>query len=205
MRLFLVLCLYLVTFQLFAQEEQETEALKAMRLSCQKHKVGLGCYNYANMLIRADKADQAETIFELGCKLDHSPSCQKEKWSLPEVVKKDLPLPSPASKKEDESLESENTQEEAVASKVFVPSKLSIISDQSSSSKASLPQTQPVDAASEDPINKSAEDSLLAEEDLSAQKEASSGEPVSESDAETQSSVEESQASESNSMAPPPI
>ena len=74
---------------LFAQiQDQESEVLRAMRLSCEKQKVALGCFNYANMLIRLDRADQADAFFDLGCKLDHSPSCQKEKWTLPAPEKK---------------------------------------------------------------------------------------------------------------------
>ena len=73
----------------FAQiQDQESEVLRAMRLSCEKQKVALGCFNYANMLIRLDRADQADAFFDLGCKLDHSPSCQKEKWTLPAPEKK---------------------------------------------------------------------------------------------------------------------
>ena len=207
MKLFLTLCLLLMTFHLFAQEEEETEALKAMRLSCQKHKVGLGCYNYANMLIRADKADQAETIFEMGCKLDHSPSCQKEKWSLPAIVKKDLPLPSPTLKKEDESLESDVTNQEIVSSQVFVPSKLSVVSHQNSSSNASIPsEPQPSDAPTEEAIPKTAEDASSAEEGTIGQEEGSTGESESGPLAESKPTDEAPpEASESDSMAPPPI
>ena len=83
MKIFVLIAL--ISFNLFAQEE-ESEALRAMRISCEKHKVGLGCFNYANMLIRTDKNELANKFFELGCKLDHSPSCKKEKWVIPDVV-----------------------------------------------------------------------------------------------------------------------
>jgi hypothetical protein len=89
----------LMTFNLFAQEE-ESEALSAMRISCEKQKVGLGCFNYANMLIRADKKELADKFFELGCKYNHSSSCKKEKWDLPDVVitnkSTESPLATPA-------------------------------------------------------------------------------------------------------------
>jgi len=71
-----------LSFPLFAQNE-ESEALKAMRLSCEKQKVGLGCFNYANMLLRIEKSDEADKYFEMGCKLNHSLSCSKDKWDLP--------------------------------------------------------------------------------------------------------------------------
>ena len=94
-----------LSFPLFAQNE-ESEALKAMRLSCEKQKVGLGCFNYANMLLRLDKSDEADKYFEMGCKLEHSPSCSKEKW--------DLPLAKAPSKPEPMALESEAVPEAVV-------------------------------------------------------------------------------------------
>ena len=71
-----------LSLPLFAQNE-ESEALKAMRLSCEKQKVGLGCFNFANMLLRVDRSDEADKYFEMGCKLNYSPSCSKDKWDLP--------------------------------------------------------------------------------------------------------------------------
>jgi hypothetical protein len=94
-----------LSFPLFAQDE-ESEALKAMRLSCEKQKVGLGCFNYANMLLRLDKSDEADKYFEMGCKLEHSPSCSKEKW--------DLPLAKVPSKPEPMAPESEAVPEAVV-------------------------------------------------------------------------------------------
>lgn len=94
-----------ISFPLFAQNE-ESEALKAMRLSCEKQKVGLGCFNYANMLLRLDKSDETDKYFEMGCKLEHSPSCSKEKW--------DLPLAKAPSKPEPMAPESEAVPEAVV-------------------------------------------------------------------------------------------
>lgn len=82
MKLFVFLCLVLSTLVL-AQEE-ESEALRVLRLACEKQKVALGCFNYANMLVREEKPDQADKYYEMGCKLSHAPSCSKEKWDLPE-------------------------------------------------------------------------------------------------------------------------
>lgn len=83
MKLVVILCLF--SLSLFAQDE-ESEALRAMRLSCEKQRVALGCFNYANMLARLEKNEEADKAFELGCKLGDSPSCKKEKWDLPAPV-----------------------------------------------------------------------------------------------------------------------
>jgi len=83
MKLVVILCLF--SLSLFAQDE-ESEALRAMRLSCEKQKVALGCFNYANMLARLEKNEEADKAFEMGCKLGDSPSCKKEKWDLPAPV-----------------------------------------------------------------------------------------------------------------------
>ena len=79
-----LLLLLLVASPAFALEEEESEALRALRLSCEKQKVALGCFNYANMLIRESKPEISEKYFELGCKLHHQPSCAKERWEIPE-------------------------------------------------------------------------------------------------------------------------
>jgi hypothetical protein len=83
MKLVVILCLF--SLSLFAQDE-ESEALRAMRLSCERQKVALGCFNYANMLARLEKNEEADKAFKLGCKLGDSPSCKKEKWDLPAPV-----------------------------------------------------------------------------------------------------------------------
>ena len=83
-----------LSLPLFAQNE-ESEALKAMRLSCEKQKVGLGCFNFANMLLRVDRSDEADKYFEMGCKLNHSPSCSKDKWDLPLAKAPSKPEPMP--------------------------------------------------------------------------------------------------------------
>ncbi|MBA2404858.1 MAG: hypothetical protein H0V66_08820 [Bdellovibrionales bacterium] len=79
---------FLILFSLstYAQEEEESEALRAMRISCEKQRVALGCFNYANMLIRNDNAEAADKYYELGCKLQHTPSCSKDKWDLPPLA-----------------------------------------------------------------------------------------------------------------------
>ena len=94
-----------LSFPLLAQNE-ESEALKAMRLSCEKQKVGLGCFNYANMLLRIEKSDEADKYFEMGCKLNYSPSCSKDKG--------DLPLAKAPSKPEPMAPESEAVPETVV-------------------------------------------------------------------------------------------
>ncbi len=74
-----VLFILLMSLKVFAQDE-ESEALRALRLSCQQN-VGLGCYNYANMLLKRDQTDNANKYFEMGCKLEHAESCSKKSWS----------------------------------------------------------------------------------------------------------------------------
>lgn len=90
-------------------QEEESEALSAMRLGCMKHGVALGCYNYANMLVRSEKETEAEKYFERGCKLKHEGSCQKQKWDIPDRVKtattEVTPSPAPASVVEEEEVE----------------------------------------------------------------------------------------------------
>lgn len=76
----------MLSLNLFAQDE-ESEYLRALRLSCEKQKVALGCFNYANALSRAEKDELAEKYYALGCKQEHAPSCKKEKWDLPEAEK----------------------------------------------------------------------------------------------------------------------
>jgi TPR repeat protein len=73
-----ILFILIASLNLFAQEE-ESEAMRALRLSCQQN-VGLGCYNYANMLLKRDQQENANKYFEMGCKLEHSDSCVKKAW-----------------------------------------------------------------------------------------------------------------------------
>lgn len=83
----ILVLLIVLSFNLFAQDEEESEYLRALRLSCDKQKVALGCFNYANALMRKGNEEAAEKYFALGCKQEHSPSCKKEKWDLPEGAK----------------------------------------------------------------------------------------------------------------------
>jgi TPR repeat protein len=98
----------------YAQEE-ESEALQALRLSCQQN-VGLGCYNYANMLLKRNQSDQADKYFVMGCKLDHSDSCIKKTWEhlsntatkSEETTYSKSPSPAPASVDETHDVPSED-------------------------------------------------------------------------------------------------
>jgi hypothetical protein len=78
----MMLLLMLLSHNSFAQNE-ESEYFRALRLSCEKQKVALGCFNYANTLMRAGNEDLANKYFDLGCKQNHTPSCSKEKWDTP--------------------------------------------------------------------------------------------------------------------------
>lgn len=84
------LCLFIFIFSL-AHAEEESEALRALRLSCRQH-VALGCYNYANMMLKRDLREEADKYFELGCKLEHSDSCSKKAW---ENLTQSTPAPLP--------------------------------------------------------------------------------------------------------------
>lgn len=96
-----------ILFAVPALAQEESEALSAMRLGCNKHGVALGCFNYANMLVREEKQDQADKYFERGCKLKHEGSCLKQKWDIPDRVKTATlsPSHSPASVSEEDAVE----------------------------------------------------------------------------------------------------
>lgn len=74
------LILLLTLFSAFSFASEETEALRAVRLGCDKQKVALGCYNYANFLLKSGDSSAADSYFEKGCGLGHEPSCKKEEW-----------------------------------------------------------------------------------------------------------------------------
>lgn len=57
-----------------------------MRLGCDKQKLGLGCTNYANFLIKNDRESEADAYFEKGCKLGNQDGCDKKRWAVKEVV-----------------------------------------------------------------------------------------------------------------------
>lgn len=150
MKLFMIFCLFSLTA--LAVEEEESEALRALRLSCEKHKVGLGCFNYANMLVRSQKSDVAEKYFEMGCKLSHEQSCAKEKWDLPE--RKAIPeiVELPATPPETEA-ESESQSSEAIN----LPSKVSIRQDTSSESESESTEAPTEPAVSQEPSTPASE------------------------------------------------
>lgn len=75
----LLIMLVMFSSNLRAEVEEESEALRALRLSCVKHKVALGCYNYANLLL-SQKKENSESMFKLGCELGHQDSCSKKTW-----------------------------------------------------------------------------------------------------------------------------
>jgi hypothetical protein len=57
-----------------------------MRLGCEKQKLGLGCTNYANFLIKNGRASEADAYFEKGCKLGNQDGCDKKTWPVKEVI-----------------------------------------------------------------------------------------------------------------------
>ncbi|HXH76816.1 MAG TPA: hypothetical protein VNJ08_17740 [Bacteriovoracaceae bacterium] len=68
----------LLSTPLFASEE--SEGLKAIRLGCERQKLALGCYNYANFMLKNGDLPGADKYFDLGCKLGHESSCSKAPW-----------------------------------------------------------------------------------------------------------------------------
>lgn len=83
---------------------QESEALNAMKLGCEKGKSAIGCYHYANMLIRHEKESEASEIFKKACQLGHKPSCDEEKWESLQKSKENGPI---------EPVENEDSDEES--------------------------------------------------------------------------------------------
>lgn len=69
---------------------EDTENMRAMRLGCEKQKLGLGCTNYANMLIKSQRESEAEFYFEKACKLGHQDGCDKKKWPVKEVTSEQI-------------------------------------------------------------------------------------------------------------------
>ena len=88
--MFFLVLLFVITASVVAVEE--TEGMRAMRLGCEKQKLGLGCTNYANFLIKNGRESEADAYFEKGCKLGHQDGCDKKKWAVKEVV---VPQPEP--------------------------------------------------------------------------------------------------------------
>jgi hypothetical protein len=78
----------LICFCTFSYAVEESEALRISRVSCDKEKNPMSCYNYANFLHRAGDSSASDTYFEKGCKLDHKPSCDKELWEIKSVSTK---------------------------------------------------------------------------------------------------------------------
>jgi len=71
---------------------QESEALHAMKLGCEKGKSSIGCYHYANLLIRNGKESEASEVFKKACQLGHKPSCDEEKWESLESKRESGPI-----------------------------------------------------------------------------------------------------------------
>lgn len=136
-----IIVLLLFSLNVFAQEE-ESEALKALRLSCQQN-VGLGCYNYANMLLKRDQQENANKYFEMGCKLEHSDSCVKKSWGSVES----------AAPVETASQVETTSSEPDISSTEVSTSEESLIEETPSPSPAST----------EEPIQMSAEDQVSGE------------------------------------------
>lgn len=55
----------------------ESEMLRLMRLSCESSKSARACYNYANLLHRRQKTQEARIYFKKGCQKGYAPSCNQ--------------------------------------------------------------------------------------------------------------------------------
>ena len=93
------LILLLLSVPIYAQE---SEALHAMKLGCEKGKSAIGCYHYANLLIRNQKESEASEIFKKSCQLGYKPACDEEKWESLQVKKESGPIEPASSESSDE-------------------------------------------------------------------------------------------------------
>ncbi len=59
---------------------EDSEGMRAMRLGCEKQKLGLGCTNYANFLIKNGRESEADAYFDKAFKLGHQEGCDKKRW-----------------------------------------------------------------------------------------------------------------------------
>ena len=73
-----------ITFFLFSSLlfGSESELMRSMKLGCEKQKLAIGCYHYANLLIKNGNESLANKFFEKGCKLGNSSACSKERWKF---------------------------------------------------------------------------------------------------------------------------
>jgi hypothetical protein len=77
MKYFLII--FLVSTSIFASE---SELVSTMKIGCEKQKSAIGCYNYANFLIKQGDNNLADKYFDKGCKLGNKSSCRKEVWEF---------------------------------------------------------------------------------------------------------------------------
>jgi hypothetical protein len=73
----------------------ESEMMRSMKLGCEKQKMAVGCYHYANLLIKNGNESLANKYFEKGCKLGNSSACSKERWKVAPIVKTETTMKSP--------------------------------------------------------------------------------------------------------------
>lgn len=93
MKTMITLTLLIFSLTSFASEaEVESEFLKGMRLGCEKQKIALGCYNYANLLINRNRQDEAKKYFKLGCDGGHEKACRQESWEVVAVAPVEAPI-----------------------------------------------------------------------------------------------------------------
>ncbi len=142
----LILLFIILSLPAWTQEEEETEALRAMKISCVKHNLPLGCYNYANMLVRGNKPEEADKFFEMGCKLSHEPSCSKEKWDIPERKESKEVVELPADSESAPVADAESQEAEAADEPmrpIYLPSRVTVRGGATDSEPSSIPGDMP--------------------------------------------------------------
>ncbi len=79
-----ILLMFICSVSAWAQVE-ESEVMRAMRLGCDKERLGLGCYNYANMLIKKGQPERADAYFIKACQYKNQDGCDKKIWETKTV------------------------------------------------------------------------------------------------------------------------
>lgn len=147
MKIFILLMIF--SLSAWAQEE-ESEALRALRLSCQQN-VGLGCYNYANMLLKRDQQENANKYFEMGCKLEHADSCSKKTWdgsATASVSAESTPVATAETTTTETSSESTITETATVEEEPSTPAPASVEEPAATSEEVQTVEESPVESPS---------------------------------------------------------
>jgi hypothetical protein len=76
--------MFIILISLYAflatAKPEESEAIRAVRLGCEKQRLGRGCVNYANFLLKNGDEKKAKVYFQKGCKLKVQDGCDQKRW-----------------------------------------------------------------------------------------------------------------------------